>query len=446
MGLCELSSRLNTEEKGGDMRGKMRTRTMVISAVLVITGMAGSAPATLDLGPEQIVQAAGSDIFVNSYSVPSFADWNNDGRCDLIVGDGGGIQPMGRVRIYLNSGTASEPAFTTHFYVMAGDMQLSWPASGCMGIFPRVIEWDGDDRKDLLIGTSDGKVRIYLNTGTDTEPVFDGGAFVQVGYPTLEKVDIHVMARATPVAVDWNTDGRKDLVVGSYDGKFHIFINEGTDSTPDFWAETFAQEDGADLLVPGGRSSPTICDVDLDGNKDLITGNTQGQLLYYRNVGTDISPSFSGYESVLSEGVPIQLPANPRSRPFACDWSSDGYLDLLVGSADGLIHLFEGPASGTAVQDEPELALANLNAYPNPFNPRVNLAFNLPSPQNVRIKIFDLRGNLVAVAANRAFSSGSHTITWDGRDRTGHDVPAGTYLVNFSSSQTRHFKKIMLVK
>lgn len=429
-----------------DMHGRMLARTMMILAVLVTTVMAGSALGTLDLGPEQIVQADGADIFVNSYSVPSFADWNNDGLRDLIVGDGGGIQPMGRVRVYLNSGTTSEPVFTTHFYVVADGMQLSWPASGCMGVFPRVVYWDGDDRKDLLIGTSDGKVRIYLNTGTDTEPVFDGGTFVQVGYTTLEKVDIHVMARATPVTADWNADGRKDLVVGSYDGKIHIFINEGTDSAPDFWAETFAQEDGADLSVPGGRSSPAICDVDADGNKDLITGNTQGQLLHYRNVGTDVAPAFSGYEAVLSEGVPIQLPSNPRSRPFACDWSGDGYLDLLVGSADGLIHLFESPDTGTPVQDEPERVIANLNAYPNPFNPRVNLAFTLPSPQNVRINIFDLRGNLVAEATSRTFSTGSHTITWDGRDETGHDVPAGTYLVHFSSSQIRHFKKIMLVK
>ena len=44
----------------------------------------------INLGPEEILKAKGQDIVVPGYSVPSFEDWNNDGRKDLIIGEGGG--------------------------------------------------------------------------------------------------------------------------------------------------------------------------------------------------------------------------------------------------------------------------------------------------------------------------------------------------------------------
>jgi len=58
---------------------------------------------------------------------------------------------------------------------------------------------------------------------------------------------------------------------------------------------------------------------------------------------------FEDYSVVLSEGVPIDLPGSPRSRPAVCHWTGDGhfgpkdgYWDLLVGSGDGKIRLYRG--------------------------------------------------------------------------------------------------------
>ena len=67
-----------------------------------------------------------------------------------------------------------------------------------------------------------------------------------------------------------------------------------------------------------------MVDLDEDGRKDLVVGNTYGQVLLYRNVGTNAAPLFSGYEYVHSSGVPIDLEFGPRSRPNACDWTGDG--------------------------------------------------------------------------------------------------------------------------
>ena len=204
-----------------------------------------------------------------------------------------------------------------------------------------MVYWDGDGRKDLLVGQADGKIKLFLNVSTNDAPTFDGGMFLQVG-PAGSKTDIDVGSRATLAIADWNNDGAKDLVVGDLGGKIRVFLNDGTDASPDFVSETFVQEDGSDLVVPSLRSSPVIRDLDHDGKKDLLTGNTNGQLLFYPNVGTDAAPDFSGYAFVESDGSPIDLAGTPRSRPTVCDWTSDGLLDVLIGADDGNVHLYQG--------------------------------------------------------------------------------------------------------
>jgi hypothetical protein len=204
-----------------------------------------------------------------------------------------------------------------------------------------VVYWDADARKDLLIGQADGKVKVFSNVGTDPSPVFDSGSFLQVG-PIGSKVDIDVGNRATLDVTDWDNDGVRDLIAGAYDGKIHLYINKGTDSSPHYVSETFAQEDGSDLIVPSVRSSPVVLDVNGDGAKDIVSGNTNGQLLQYLNVGSAEAPSFSGYNYLQSGGVDIDLNSLGRSRPFVCDWTGDGKVDVLIGVGDGQVHLYQG--------------------------------------------------------------------------------------------------------
>jgi len=324
---------------------------IVICAAAAIATEAYAADLLLRLGPEEFVQAGGADIDVLGYSVPSFADWDNDGLNDMIVGEGSSSYPAAKVRIYINEGTQSEPQFNTYFYAQSDGADLTCPGSGCLGCFPRVVYWDADAKKDLLVGQADGMLKIFLNVGSDDDPNFGAGTFLEVG-PPGSKAPIDVGIRATPCVVDWNNDGKKDLAVGGYDAKIHLFINEGTDAEPDFLAQSYALlENGSSLVVPGFRSSPDVLDLDDDGKKDILTGNTNGQLLFYSNAGTDTDPNFAGYQSVESDGVPIDL-ASSRSRPFVCDFTADGYPDVMIGASDGEIHLYQSiPQPGDMDKD-----------------------------------------------------------------------------------------------
>lgn len=335
--------------------GAVRTQKGVVlfiaAFLLPVLGGAASAVTWSTLGAGAKVKAGLQEISVDRYAVPSLTDWNNDGLKDLIVGEGpaGLLSNLtGKIRIYLNSGTAKAPAFTTYSYVQSNGANLEVPAANCLGSFPRIVQWDGDGKKDLLLGLSNGTVRIYFNTGTDAAPVFDNWQEVQVG-PVGNKEPIYAGGgRATPVPADWNNDGRKDIVMGSLDGYLRVYINEGTDTAPDFVTTGYVQENGGDLLVPDGRSSPEIADLNGDGKKDLLCGDTEGQVLLYLNVGTDESPVFAGYTYVEADGVVIDLPSSitqwARTRPFVCDWNNDGYADLLLGwgEAAGYVSIYLG--------------------------------------------------------------------------------------------------------
>jgi hypothetical protein len=312
-----------------------------------------------------------------------------------------------------------------------------------------VVYWDDDNRKDLLLGLSDGTVRIYLNVGTEDDPEFDGGTTLQVGEPG-SKTDIDVGDRATAIPVDWNSDGKKDLVIGALDGKLHIYINEGTDVSPDFRTEQLAQEDGADLIVPTARSSPDVLDLDGDGRKDLLTGNTEGELLLYPNVATDEAPAFSGYLSIESDGVPINLDGEPRSRPFVCEWTGDDRLDVLIGAQDGLVRLYQGTdAMSIRPGDIPDAlpALTHLGVpYPNPFNPMITVPFTMEVPGWVDLTAFDVRGRRVSRLAAGEYQAGEHRVIWLGRDDRGVDLPSGVYFLHLRAGFVSETRKVTLAR
>lgn len=210
------------------------------------------------------------------------------------------------------------------------------------------MDWNNDGKKDLIVGERNGTIRIYLNTNTDENPLFSGYTFLKIGAANYD-----CGLNSHPFVTDWNNDGLFDLVVGEDYGKVHLLLNIGTPGNPTFETPTWLQ-DGASNLTTGNEASPAVVDWDRDGKKDLLCGNYNGNVYFWKNVGTDENPQFNGKVYLKADGVNLDVVY--YARIDVADWNNDGVMDLLSGNRNysgtpvGGVWYFEanGPLSSSA--------------------------------------------------------------------------------------------------
>jgi hypothetical protein len=103
---------------------------------------------------------------------------------------------------------------------------------------------------------------------------------------------------------------------------------------------------------------------------------------------------------------------------------------------------------GDATATPPELprAVALSQNFPNPFNPRTTIRFELPRSGELRLEVFDLRGRRVRTLARGPRSAGYHEVVWDGTDARGAPVASGVYLYELEVDGLRLRKKMLLLE
>jgi len=85
-------------------------------------------------------------------------------------------------------------------------------------------------------------------------------------------------------------------------------------------------------------------------------------------------------------------------------------------------------------------------AYPNPFNPIVNISYGLPESAAVKIVIHDLSGRKIAEYNLIAQSAGWHEFNWNALDQYGQTVGSGIYLMTIQASNMVKKQKITFLK
>ena len=279
---------------------------------------------TTEYPPENSVISAGQNM-------PTFADLDGDGDEDLyvtVLSGAYGNQLVNNFFYYENTGSNSNPEYNyiTNNYFSTLDIFSNSS--------PELIDIDGDGDLDLFVANQYdlsetpwvGKIHFFRNMGSGSSP-----NYVEESTSLLNE---NMGQMLTPEFGDLDGDGDMDLLVGDFNGFIQYFENTGSNSSLSF---TFVENvSNIDL---SGNSVPTLGDLDSDGDLDLLIGQLNGSLVFYRNVG-----SSSQYDFQIEPFDDIEVESN--SAPELMDMDNDGDLDLVLGSlGEGLYFYWNGSDS-----------------------------------------------------------------------------------------------------
>ncbi len=103
-------------------------------------------------------------------------------------------------------------------------------------------------RKATAFGAALALLLVSIGTLRADAPELAGGVYIMDGNIPLE-VDRH----SSPSVVDWNNDGAKDLVIGQYGyGYVQLYLNQGTDLNPLFNGGGYIYSGGSPIMANYG--------------------------------------------------------------------------------------------------------------------------------------------------------------------------------------------------
>ena len=184
-----------------------------------------------------------------------------------------------------------------------------------------IADIDGDGKLEIIVGDDDG-IEHHYEQNSPNSTSFSAVA----GSPLLS---LSAGSNSVPCLTDLDGDGLFDLLIGNSDG---TIIHYEQDSSGSYNFSSTTQFSSIDV---GQFSTPTIVDFDYDGLLDLIIGEKEGNLNYYKQ-DAENSTSFT-LQTENFQSIDI----GENSYPYFYDIDSNGKLDLLIGTKDGPIYRYE---------------------------------------------------------------------------------------------------------
>ncbi len=198
---------------------------------------------------------------------------------------------------------------------------------------------------DLITGSHYGGIHYYHNLADAGLNLAERKNIVDTNNIVLR----HPAVWPSPLAY-YNPIGKySDLIAGSEGGTyFYSFTGRFSPNNSPIFSNPTKLLENQPVLYGGSLTVPSMSDWDQDGDDDIISGNSQGFVLFYENTGSNLKPIFApavnlkagGKEIHVQPGYnqSIQGPGEARwgyTCPIAADWNNDGLDDILMNDANG---------------------------------------------------------------------------------------------------------------
>ncbi|MCP4855585.1 MAG: VCBS repeat-containing protein [Fuerstiella sp.] len=267
------------------------------------------------------IKADEQSISLGHHATIRCYDWDLDGHLDLLVGGGDG-----RLWLYRNNGTSQEARFQAGRPISAGDRDR-WGTSYTGLVLTNLV---GNALPDLAVCHTGNEVTIHKNIGSANTPKFaESGLTFRVQENCQGRFD----------ATDWDGDGLVDLVSGSFGGKLVWNRNEGNADTPKFGpGQPFFD------ISLAYNSQPRILDFNQDGRLDMLLGVNWGTVSLYLNTA-NTTPSLHRRQLLQwSDGTNLNIrnENGDDTTPELADLDGDGVLDLISGGRNGRLFFMRG--------------------------------------------------------------------------------------------------------
>ena len=231
----------------------------------------------------------------------------------------------------------------------------------------------------VITGSRFGNLYTYSLAGGPLDALA-GGSVARNAVVGADGVILrHPACRPSPIGYPDPQTGDSGLIVGGecclYYYRSRCRRTEGGD--PVFESPRPVLQRNAELYA-GSLPVPTVVDWDGDGVPDIVAGNSEGRVLFFRNIGTGADPSFApgvpisagGREIHVQPGYGenIQGPGEARwgyTCPTVVDWNGNGLPDIVMSDSTGRHRVFmnRGTAARPALEAGHPLYLDGLEIH-----------------------------------------------------------------------------------
>ena len=355
----------------------------------------------------------------------TFGDFDNDKITDCVYIEGAGVHKciIGEYRESLKN-------FTTTF-------QFSDVEPGDFSGFG-INDCDMDSKIELLLGTTMRKMFIIEAQGVNQyELIYEGIAPTYNAYMITQTNDI-------------DKNGKPEFWIGGQD------FGDGTSKIMCYEAEgdnSYAPVAYIELryLVSLNTNYLQAADIDNDGVEELVI-SLGNYLIILKFSGFPNHHDYKILYAKINELTQVGAQFLPAT---IFDLNHDGRMDILlqmdkstISTTQVFSYLLIQDTMTTLLEGESNMAteLEFFQSYPNPFNHRTNIKFNVDKRSFTSIKVYNILGKEVKTLIEREISPGSYTLNWEGKDSNGEFLPSGVYLICFNTGNHIKTSKSILLK